>query len=63
MAITDKIPNNNSLSHIAIRDCLPDKHKRRDNKFGVTWCVRCGQLFTVPFGVPLQESDKLYFKL
>lgn len=46
----------------AIIDCLPDKHKRRDNRFGITWCVKCGRLFTVPCGTELKETDKLYFK-
>ena len=53
--------NANTLLAAGIRECLPDKHKRRDNKFGVTWCVKCGQLFTRPSGVPLQESDKVVY--
>ena len=43
----------------AFQECLPDKHKQRDNKFGVTWCVKCGRLFTKPCGKPLLESDKV----
>ena len=35
-----------------------DKHKRRDNSFGITWCMRCGSLFTKPSGKPLTEEDK-----
>ena len=56
-----KVNNANALLKTGIRECLPDKHKRRDNKFGVTWCVKCGQLFTKPSGVPLQESDKVVY--
>jgi hypothetical protein len=51
----------NNVLAAGIRECLPDKHKRRDNKFGVTWCVKCGQLFTKPSGIPLQESDKVVY--
>jgi hypothetical protein len=43
------------------KECLPDKHKRRDNKFGVTWCVKCGQLFTKPCNIELQENDKIIY--
>jgi ribosomal protein L37AE/L43A len=53
--------NANTLLAVGIRECLPDKHKRRDNKFGVTWCVKCGQLFTKPSSIPLQESDKVVY--
>lgn len=38
------------------KDC---KHKPRDNKFGVTWCIKCGWLFTKSCGKPLLESDKI----
>jgi hypothetical protein len=40
-----------------IKECLPDRHKRRDNKFGVTWCVNCGQLFNKPCGVELKVNE------
>jgi hypothetical protein len=40
-------------------ECPPDKHKPRDNKLGVTWCVKCGRLFTRPCGKDLKETDKL----
>ena len=50
--------NANTLLAAGVRECLPDRHKRRDNKFGVTWCVKCGHLFTKPSGISLQESDK-----
>jgi hypothetical protein len=53
--------NANTLLAAGIRECLPDRHKRRDNKFGVTWRVKCGQLFTKPSGIPLQESDKVVY--
>ena len=39
-----------------MNDC---KHKRRDNKLGVTWCVKFGRLFTKPSGKPLKEEDKI----
>lgn len=42
--------------------CPEEKHKPRDNRFGVTWCVRCGRLFTKPSGKPLLESDKIKIK-
>lgn len=45
----------------AFRECKPNEHKRRDNKFGVTWCVKCGRLFTKPSGKELQENDKNIF--
>ena len=46
-----------------IRECPPNKCKQRDNKLGVTWCVRCGRLFTKPCGKDLQETDKIKIKL
>lgn len=53
--------DNNANTRLAagIRECLPDKHKQRDNKFGVTWCVKCGRLLIKPCGKPLLESDKV----
>ena len=36
--------------------CDPNKHRIRDNKFGVTWCTKCGRLFTKPCGVLLNNS-------
>jgi hypothetical protein len=53
--------NANTLLAAGIFECLPDRHKKRDNKFGVTWCVKCGRLFTKPSGIPLQESDKVIY--
>jgi hypothetical protein len=44
-------------------ECLNDKHKPRDNKLGVTWCVRCGRLFNKPCGKDLLESDKVVVKV
>lgn len=46
--------------HICEKD--ENKHKRRDNKYGITWCVRCGRLFTKPCGVLLLETDKIIIK-
>lgn len=40
-------------------ECKPDKHKPRDNKMGITWCIRCGRLFTKPCGRDLKESEIL----
>jgi ribosomal protein L37AE/L43A len=42
-----------------MQECQPNKHKARDNKLGITWCVLCGRLFTKPSGKPLKESDKI----
>jgi ribosomal protein L37AE/L43A len=43
-------------------DCQENKCKRRDNKFGVTWCVKCGKLFHKPSGVQLIETDKIIYR-
>lgn len=32
------------------------KHKKRDNKFGITWCIRCGRLFTKSCGIKLENE-------
>jgi hypothetical protein len=53
--------NANTVLATGIRECLPNKCKQRDNKFGVTWCVRCGKLFTKPSGKDLQEIDKVVY--
>lgn len=42
-----------------VEDCKNDKHKPRDNKFGITWCVRCGRLFNKICGKDLKEEDKV----
>ncbi len=34
-------------------NCENNKHKPRDNRYGVTWCIKCGRLFTKPCGKPL----------
>jgi hypothetical protein len=39
--------------------CSKGKHKLRDNAFGMTWCVVCGQHSTKSCGVPLKEEDKI----
>lgn len=50
-------------AHTALKKvhCDKGKHRFRENKFGVTWCVICGQLSYNNLGlVPkLEESDKL----
>lgn len=40
--------------------CDKGKHKYRENKFGVTWCVLCGLLggYNTP-AEKLEEEDKL----
>jgi len=43
------------------RECKNEKHVRRDNKFGITWCIRCGRLFTKPSGKELTKEDKVRF--
>jgi hypothetical protein len=43
-------------------ECKNEKHKPRDNKFGVTWCVLCGRLFTKPSGKDLKETDLIKIK-
>lgn len=40
--------------------CQKGKHKLRENKFGVTWCVRCGLLSTtIGTAQLLEEEDKI----
>ena len=34
------------------------QHKPRQNKFGVTWCIRCGRLLNGDAPI-LQEHEKL----
>jgi len=44
-----------------MKDCEDGKilHRRRDNKFGVTWCTRCGRLFTRSCGKSLDDDKQL----
>lgn len=43
--------------------CKKGKHKLRENKFGVTWCVRCGLLSTSVGGAQtLDDNDKIIIK-
>jgi hypothetical protein len=43
--------------------CQKGKHKLRENKFGVTWCVRCGLLSTtIGTAQPLQVDEQLIIK-
>jgi ribosomal protein L37AE/L43A len=44
------------MKHICETD--PNKHKTRDNKFGITWCLRCGRLFDKPCGKPITDLDR-----
>ena len=32
-----------------------EKCRPKDNRFGVTWCVKCGKLFTKPSGKKLNN--------
>ena len=45
------------------RHCENDRHVRRDNKFGVTWCIRCGRLYNKPSGKPITDGDKVRFNI
>lgn len=53
--------------HSKLKRCHCDKgkHRFRENKFGITWCVICGQLSINNFGLisPLSEDDKLIVKI
>lgn len=44
--------------------CDKGKHRFRENPFGITWCVICGQLSVNNHGlVPLlREEDKLIIR-
>ena len=44
-----------------MNECKQNQHKKRDNKLGVTWCIKCGKLFTKPCGRQLTKEDKLKF--
>lgn len=52
--------------HNKLKKCHCDKgrHKFRENSFGITWCVICGQLSINNKGIilPLEENDKLIIK-
>lgn len=39
--------------------CIQGKHKFRDNTFGVTICVVCGNITPKPCNIPLLEEDKI----
>lgn len=44
--------------------CAKEKHKIRENTFGVVWCVRCGRLFPNNFASqPLKEEDKIIIEI
>lgn len=48
------------IFEIKLNNCnTKDKHTRRDNKYGVSWCVICGKLFDKPGGIKLKEEDKI----
>ena len=49
--------------HTKLKKCHCDKgkHRFRENKFGIVWCVICGQLSVNNHGKiePLNENDKI----
>lgn len=45
-----------------MKECLPDRCKRRDNAFGVTWCIKCGKLFNKPCGIKLDKNELTVIK-
>lgn len=52
------INNNQFISNLKL--CQKGKHKLRENKFGVVFCVRCGLLSTsVGAVVKLKDDDKI----
>jgi hypothetical protein len=55
MKILNKIQRQNHL-----KNCQSGKHKLRTNKFGVTWCVYCGNLSNAD-SEPLEEDDKVLY--
>lgn len=52
--------------YIALKSfhCDKGKHRFRENPFGITWCVICGQLSVNNHGLVLllQEEDKLIIR-
>ena len=45
------------------RKCKNENHVIRDNKFGITWCIRCGRLFTKPSNKNLTFKDSVNFNI
>ena len=43
------------------RECNNDRHVRRDNDFGITWCIRCGRLYNKLVGKKISEEDRERF--
>ncbi len=39
------------------RECKNEIHVKRDNDFGITWCIRCGRLFTKPSNKKITEEE------
>lgn len=53
---------NKTYKLLVYRSCISyGRHKPRTNSFGVTFCVRCGRLFSNSHE-DLKEEDKLYIK-
>ena len=44
-------------------ECKDNTHRIRENKFGISWCVKCGRLFgTAIDRKKLNEEDKKYYE-
>ena len=61
MTQEDRPKNISKEQHLRmLKLCANGKHKFRENKFGVTWCVVCGLLSTsIGFAKSLVNSDIL----
>jgi hypothetical protein len=46
-----------------VRECKQNRHVKRDNTFGITWCIRCGQLFISSVGKEITDQERLDFKI
>ncbi len=57
METTKKVKSENW--HKSLKQCQSGKHKLRTNKFGVTWCVRCGLLSNTSNANPLTDEDRI----
>lgn len=57
--MVQKNPLTDITKNRLLSECKNDKHKPRNNKFGITWCVKCGRLFNKPGEKDLQDNDKV----
>jgi len=44
-------------------NCPLPKHKKRDNTFGVSWCIGCGRLFNTFNNQPISLEETQRFNL